>query len=182
MNTKTANGILFIIAGIAPLIIYMGLGSEGSGLLDANLTEKLATWAMFCAPIAVMMTRDAIKGGEGFGVVNAGFLIMILAWPVGIVADSFNGAEMTDFADIIGEFGWSSMFLGLFVSGIGYYINKFFPIWLSILLCVVTAYGFIVLGFVDVTPDNEDALFLPMWLGFTLTIILLGIFRIRRES
>ena len=107
---------------------------------------------------------------------------MIIALPVGIVADAFNGSSMTDYGEIIGEFGWSSLFLGLFVSGIGYYVNKFFPIWLCALLCVVTAYGFVVLGFVDVTPDNEDALFIPMWLGFTLTVVLLGIFRMRKES
>ena len=182
MNAKTVNGILFIIAGIAPLVIYLGLGPDGTGILEANLTEKLATWVMFSAPIAIMMTRDAIKSGAGHGIVSAGFLIMIIALHVGIVADAFNGSSMTDYGDIIGEFGWSSMFLGLFVSRIGYYVNKFFPMWLCALLCVVTAYGFIVLGFIDVTPDNEGALFLPMWLGFTLTIILLGIFRMRREN
>ena len=182
MNAKTVNGILFIIAGIAPLVIYLGLGPDGTGILEANLTEKLATWIAFSAPIAIMMTRDAIKGGEGYGIVNAGFLIMIIALPVGIVADAFNGSSMTDYGDIIGEFGWSSVFLALFVSGIGYYVNKFFPIWLCALLCVVTAYGFVVLGFVDVTADNEDALFIPMWLGFTLTVVLLGIFRMRKES
>ena len=92
MTAKTINGILFIVAGIAPLIIYLGLGPDGTGLLEVDLTEKLATWLMFSAPIAIMMTRDSIKGGEGYGLVNAGFLIFIIAWPVGIVADAFNGA------------------------------------------------------------------------------------------
>ena len=87
MNAKTVNGILFIIAGIAPLVIYLGLGPDGTGILEANLTEKLATWVMFSAPIAIMMTRDAIKSGAGHGIVSAGFLIMIIALPVGIVAD-----------------------------------------------------------------------------------------------
>ena len=182
MNTKTVNGVLFIIAALTPLVLYLGLGPDGTGILEIELTEKLVTWIMFCAPIAIMMTRDAIKGGEGYGLVNAGFLIVIIAWAVGIVADAFNGAEMSDTGEAIGAFGWSSMFLGLFVSGIGYYVHRFFPVWLCALLCIVTAYGFIVLGFVNVTPDNEGILFMPMWLGFTLTILLLGIFRMRRES
>ena len=182
MTAKTINGILFIVAGIAPLIIYLGLGPDGTGLLELDLTEKLATWLMFSAPIAIMMTRDSIKGGEGYGLVNAGFLIFVIAWPVGIVADAFNGALMEESADAIGAFGWSSMMLGFFISGIGYYVNKFFPIWLCGLLCLITAYGFIALGFINMTPDNEDALLLPLWLGFTLTIVLLGIFRMRKES
>ena len=112
MNTKTVNGVLFIIAALAPLVLYLGLGPDGTGILEIELTEKLVTWIMFCAPIAIMMTRDAIKGGEGYGLVNAGFLIVIIAWAVGIVADAFNGAEMSDTGEAIGAFGWSSMFLG----------------------------------------------------------------------
>ena len=39
MNAKTVNGILFIIAGIAPLVIYLGLGPDGTGILAVSYTH-----------------------------------------------------------------------------------------------------------------------------------------------
>ena len=60
MNTKTVNGVLFIIAALAPLVLYLGLGPDGTGILEIELTEKLVTWIMFCAPIAIMMTLSLI--------------------------------------------------------------------------------------------------------------------------
>jgi hypothetical protein len=182
MNTKTSTGVLFIIAAIVPIVIYLGLGPDGTGILEIGLTEKLATWFMFSAPIAVMMTKDAMKGGKGYGIAKAGFLILAIAWAAGMVADAFNGAEMTDNSDAVATLAWSSMMLGFFVSGIGYYVQKFFPIWVCGILCLVTAYAFVVMGFIDVTPDNEDVLLMPVWLGITLALLLLGIFRIRREN
>ena len=65
LSSQTTTGVLFIIAAIAPLVIYMGLGAEGGGVLDASLTEKLAVWVMFALPVAFMMTVDAMGGGSG---------------------------------------------------------------------------------------------------------------------
>ena len=39
MNTKTVNGVLFIIAALAPLVLYLGLGPDGTGILEIELTE-----------------------------------------------------------------------------------------------------------------------------------------------
>ena len=41
MNAKTVNGILFIIAGIAPLVIYLwGLVQMGPGYLKLTLPKN----------------------------------------------------------------------------------------------------------------------------------------------
>jgi|TARA_B100001971_G_C17694717_1_gene288732 FtsH-binding integral membrane protein len=88
---------------------------------------------------------------------------------------------MTANADAIAPAVWSSMALGLVVTGIGYYIQKFFPIWLSGLMLVVSIFAFIVLGFVEETPSTEILLY-PLWLGFSLTLVLLGTFTIRRKN
>jgi hypothetical protein len=78
MSSKTVNGVLFIIAGLAPLLIYLGLGPDGTGILDVNLTEKLAIWFTLSTPIALMMTVDAMKGGSGHGYAKAGFVIVVI--------------------------------------------------------------------------------------------------------
>ena len=44
MSTKTVNGILFIIAAIAPFVFYMGLGTDGAGILTDLETEKFVFW------------------------------------------------------------------------------------------------------------------------------------------
>ena len=34
MKTNIANGLLFIVAGLTPFIIYLGLGPDGAAILD----------------------------------------------------------------------------------------------------------------------------------------------------
>jgi len=38
MTDKMVNGILFIIAGLGPVVVYMGLGPDGTGILSMGHT------------------------------------------------------------------------------------------------------------------------------------------------
>ena len=40
MTDKMVNGILFIIAGLGPVAVYIGLGPDGTGILNNAQTEK----------------------------------------------------------------------------------------------------------------------------------------------
>ena len=40
MKTNTANGLLFIIAGLTPFIVYLGLGPDGAAILDQAKAEQ----------------------------------------------------------------------------------------------------------------------------------------------
>ena len=62
MNSKTINGILFIVAALSPIIVCLGLGTpDGTKILDAKMTGNLAFWLMLTTPIAFMMTADTMK-------------------------------------------------------------------------------------------------------------------------
>ena len=50
MTAKMMNGILFIIAGIGSIAIYMVLGE--TGLLGKVHTEKIAAYALVTIPLA----------------------------------------------------------------------------------------------------------------------------------
>ena len=54
MTDKMVNGILFIIAGLGAIAVYMVLGE--TGLLDKGHTEKIAAYALVTIPLAFMMT------------------------------------------------------------------------------------------------------------------------------
>ena len=41
MNAKMVNGLMFILAGVTPPVVYLGLGPDGSGILDMARTEQL---------------------------------------------------------------------------------------------------------------------------------------------
>ena len=179
MTTTRITGIIFIISAVTPLLFYLGLGPEGADFIDITMTEKLVTWIMLGLPIAFMMTLGTMKGGQGYEIAKAGFLIMLISLAVGIVADSFNAvgtAEMNANGDAVGTFGWSSMMIGLTLTGIGYFLHKSFPQWVSGLLVIVGVYGFIFLGFLGSNDDIPEGAELPMWLGFTGVLLLLGIF------
>ena len=44
MTNKMVNGILFIIAGLGSIAVYIGLGD--TGILDKGHTEKIAAYAL----------------------------------------------------------------------------------------------------------------------------------------
>ena len=179
MSTTRITGLLFIICAVTPLVFYLGLGPDGADILNITLTEKLVTWIMLGLPIAFMMTLGTMKGGPGYEIAKAGFLIMVISLAVGIVGDSFNAvgtAEMDANGDAVGTFGWSSMMIAFTITGIGYFLHKSFPQWVSGLLVVIGVYGFILLGFLGSNEDIPDVAELPLWLGFTAALLLLGIF------
>ena len=53
MTEKMVNGILFIIAGLGSIAVYIGLGD--TGLLDKGHTEKIAAYALVTIPLALSL-------------------------------------------------------------------------------------------------------------------------------
>ena len=56
MSDKMVNGILFIIAGLGSIAVYILLGD--TGLLSTGHTEKSAAYGLFTIPLAFMMTSN----------------------------------------------------------------------------------------------------------------------------
>ena len=72
MTDKMANGILFIIAGLGPILVYIGLGE--TGILDKGHTEKIAAYTLLTFPLAFMMTRNVQRNSF----IDAGLLIIVI--------------------------------------------------------------------------------------------------------
>ncbi len=180
MTSKMVNGLLFIIGGISPIVLYLGLGPEGTDIIDAKLTENLVFWIMLSIPIAFMMTASAMKDGEGQLYAKAGLLILVIAYAGGSVGDALGASGNEQLGEAITEPFWAGMMLGFTITGIGYYLQKNFPIWLSGLMAVAGIYGFIALAFIDLNAN--EILEMPLWLSFTGVLILLGIFTIRKTD
>ena len=182
MTNKMVNGILFIIAGLGSIAVYIGLGD--TGLLDKGHTEKIAAYALVTIPLAFMMTRNVVRNN----LIDAGLLIIVVGLSMGLVSDAINSAELSTESDSIGEAiawtGWSIMYLGMFFTGLGYLLTNLFPNWLSGLLSVVSL-GFFV--FVAVlSPEqlstNGDNIVPPLWMLNSLVLVILGIFTMRRAE
>lgn len=184
MSTKTVNGILFIIAAIAPFVFYLGLGTDGAGILTDLETEKFVFWVMLSLPIALMMTLNTMKGGSGAEYAHIGLLIITIAYAVGTVGDLVGAASEStkQLGDAVGQAGWGAMMLGMAITGIGYYVQKNFPVWLSGILTAVAAYGFIIVGIIGTSLDPDSPLFMVAWLGFAISSLLLGVFTIRKKD
>ena len=82
MTAKMVNGILFIIAGLGPIAVYIGLGE--TGILDSGHTEKIAAYLLLTIPLAFMMTRNVEKNAF----IDAGLLIIVVGLTAGIVSDA----------------------------------------------------------------------------------------------
>jgi hypothetical protein len=183
MTTKMINGILFIIAGLGPMAVYIGLGPDGTGILDKAHTEKIAAYTLLTIPLAFMITRNVVRNTF----IDAGLLIIVIALSAGIVSDAINSAELSAESDSIGEAigwtAWSSMFLGIFITGIGYLRTNLFPQWLSGLLSVTSLVTFAVLAILS--PDqlsNNSNIVGPLWMSVSLVLVILGIFTMRRPE
>ena len=95
----------------------------------------------------------------------------------------FNGAGDTSAVDILAPNVWSTFMMGMFVTSLGYFLQKNFPIWVPALGMITAAFGFVVMAFWLIDPNNsEDLLLLPVWIGFILSTVLYGVFTIREQS
>ena len=150
MTDKMVNGILFIIAGLGSISVYMGLGE--TGLLGKGHTEKIAAYALVTIPLAFMMTRNVVRNTF----IDAGLLIIVVGLSMGLVSDAINSAELSDESDSIGEAiawtGWSIMYLGIFITGIGYLRTNLFPNWLSGLLSLTS---FVMFAFLAILSPQQ---------------------------
>ena len=175
MTNKIANGILFIIAGLGPIAVYIGLGE--TGILDKGHTEKIAAYILLTIPLAFMMKRNV----ERNTFIDAGLLIIVVGLTAGIVSDAINSAELSDESNSIGtaiaSTAWSSMYLGIFITGIGYLRTNLFPKWLSGLLSVTSLvfFAFMAVLNADQLSKNEDIV-PPLWMIVSIVLVILGIF------
>ena len=182
MTDKMVNGILFIIAGLGSIVAYLALGE--TGLLDKGHTEKFAAYALLTMPLAFMMTRNVARNTY----IDAGLIIIVVGLSMGLVSDSINsaelGAEFKSIGEAIASTGWSIMYLGIFISGIGYLRTKLFPNWLSGILILTS---FVMFAFLAVLngeqlETNGENIIPPLWLVNSLVLVILGIFTMRRSE
>ena len=182
MTNKLANGILFIIAGLGSIVAYMALGE--TGLLDKGHTEKFAAYALLAVPLAFMMTRNIAKNTF----IDAGLIIIVVGLSIGLVSDAINSAELGGDSEKMGEAlawtGWSIMYLGISITGIGYLRTKLFPKWLSGLLILTS---FVMFAFLAVLNGEQLADFggdivPPIWVINSQVLVILGIFTMRRSE
>ena len=182
MTDKMVNGILFIIAGLGSIAVYMGLGE--TGLLDKGHTEKIAAYTLVTIPLAFMMTRNVVRNTY----IDAGLIIIIIGLTMGLVSDAINSAELSGESKTIGEVitwtAWSIMYLGIFITGIGYLRTTLFPNWLSGILVLTS---FVMFAFLAVLngeqlETNGENIVGPLWMLNSLVLVILGIFTMRRAE
>ena len=182
MTDRMVNGILFIIAGLGSIAVYLALGE--TGLLDKGHTEKIAAYTLVTIPLAFMMTRNVARNNF----TDAGLIIIVVGLSMGLVSDAINSAEISAESDSIGEAiawtGWSLMYLGIFITGIGYLRTTLFPKWLSGLLSVTS---FMFFAFLTVLNGEQlvnsgENLVPPIWMINSLVLVILGIFTMRRAE
>ena len=182
MTDRMVNGILFIIAGLGSIAVYLALGE--TGLLDKGHTEKIAAYTLVTIPLAFMMTRNVARNNF----TDSGLIIIVVGLSMGLVSDAINSAEISAESDSIGEAiawtGWSLMYLGIFITGIGYLRTTLFPKWLSGLLSVTS---FVFFAFLTVLNGEQlvnsgENLVPPIWMINSLVLVILGIFTMRRAE
>ena len=180
MSDKALNGILFIIAGLGSIVVYILIGD--TGLLSKGHTEKIAAYALVTIPLAFMMTRNIAKNTH----IDAGLLMIVVGLTMGLVSDAINSAEISAESSLIGGAigwtGWSIMYLGMSISGMGYLRTQLFPNWLSWSLI---AASFVMFAFLAImTPEqlesSVDNIVAPLWMLNSLVLVILGVFTMRR--
>jgi hypothetical protein len=186
MSDKMVNGILFIIAGLGSIAVYILIGPDGissSGILDKGHTEKIAAITLLAIPLAFMMTRNIERNNFN----DAGLLIMVVGLSMGLASDAIHSAELSaeseSIASAIAWTGWSIMYFGIFITGIGYLRTNLFPQWLSGLVSVASfaMFAFLIILNGEQLSNNEDMVG-PLWMINSLVMVILGIFTIRRAE
>ena len=179
MKTNTANGLLFIIAGLTPFIVYLGLGPDGVAILDQARAEQIFSYLFFSLPIAIMMSRRIQKNYF----MDGGLVIIVASMSMAMSADAFRAtANLTDVANALAVTAYSSTILGVAIYGLGIFRTTIFPKWLSGFLTVVTAIGFILLATSEPSAIQTSVIILPFLLAFHVILIVLGIFMFRRND
>ncbi len=181
MTNQMMNGIMFIIAGLGSIAVYIGLGE--TGILDKSHTEKIAAYTLLAIPLAFMMTRKI----QNNSLIDAGLLIIIVGLTIGLVSDAINSAEISTESESIGNViawtGWSAMYFGMFISGLGYLRTTLFPQWLSGLLTIAS---FVFFAFIAVLNSDQlaqnEGLIPPLWMANSIVLVIMGIFTIRRTG
>ena len=97
MTDKMINGILFIVAGLGAIVVYLGLGE--TGFLDKGHTEKIAAYTLLTIPLAFMMARNVVRNS----CIDAGLVVIIVGLTMGLVSDAINSAELSGESKKIGE-------------------------------------------------------------------------------
>ena len=180
MSDKALNGILFIIAGLGSIVVYILIGD--TGLLSKGHTEKIAAYALVTIPLAFMMTRNIARNTH----IDSGLLMIVVGLTMGLVSDAINSADISAESSLIGGAigwtGWSIMYLGMSISGMGYLRTQLFPNWLSWSLI---AASFVMFAFLAImTPEqlesSVDNIVAPLWMLNSLVLVILGVFTMRR--
>ena len=188
MTDNIVNGILFIIAGLGSIAVYIILGD--TGFLDKGHTEKIAAYALVAIPLAFMMTRNVEKKAfiKVQRYIDSGLLLIVVGLIMGLVSDAINSAELSAESDLIGESiawtGWSIMYLGIFFTALGYIRTNLFPNWLSVLLSLTSFAMFAYLAILspEQLSNSGDSIVAPLWMINSLVLVILGIFTIRRKE
>jgi len=75
------------------------------------------------------------------------------------------------------------MYLGIFITGIGYLRTNLFPKWLSGLLSVASLVFFAFLAVLSAEQvSNNENIVGPLWMIVSLVLVILGIFTMRRAE
>ena len=127
-----------------------------------------------------MRTTNTMTASTGKELAQIGVLVTIVAFGGGMVADAFAAAGDDAARNALGQLLWSTMMIGTFFLGLGYYLEKAFPVVVSGLLMLLGVVGFLVLG-IGGTDQDENSLLMvvmPIWM---LLIIAMGVITLRRE-
>ena len=179
MNTNTINGLMFILAGLTPPIVYLGLGPDGTGVLNMARTEQIFAYLFFSLPIAFMMTRRI----QTNYFIDSGLIILVASMSMGMVADALGAnISFTDMSDAVAVTAYSSIMLGTSICGIGILKTSIFPKWLSGLFTIIASISFILLATGEPSDMENNTFLIPVFLSVHLLMVVLGIFIFRRSE
>ncbi len=179
MSSRLINGLMFVLAGITPIVVYLGLGPDGAGILSMARTEQVFAYLFFSLPIAFMMLRKE----ETNNFLDAGLLILVASMSMGMVADGLGAdIQFSAMSDALAITAYSSIMLGAFICGIGSFRTHLFPKWLSGIFTIASGLSFLLLATAEPVDLDTNELIIPAFLLFHLFTIVLGIYTIRRQD
>ncbi len=179
MSSRLVNGLMFVLAGITPIVVYLGLGPDGAGILSKARTEQVFAYLFFSLPIAFMMLRK----DETNNWLDAGLLILVASMSMGMVADALGAdIQFSAMSDAVSITAYSSIMLGAFICGIGALRTDLFPKWLSGVFTIASGLSFLLLATAEPVDLDTNELLIPAFMSVHLVMIILGIYTIRRHD